>query len=202
MDWLIIIALAVVAALFLIVFLGNQNDSKNGAQSYGSRKRRQYPPDSTAILFDLHIGDVVQYFDEDWIVEGKMTYNDDGFVWMEYLLQLGDRIAFLAVEEDDILETAILDPVKDLDISGEPPQQLTYQGNEYRLEEASTATMTRLTSTGQRTAETCNYYDYEGPDGLVLSIEEWGGQREITAGKSVPPRSLTILPGDGESVYR
>ncbi|MGD1849570.1 MAG: DUF4178 domain-containing protein [Cyanophyceae cyanobacterium] len=200
MEWIIVIAVAVVAAVAIIAILGNQN--KSSASSAGEDDRRQYPPDSTAILFDLRIGDIVQYFDEDWIVEGKMTYNDDGFVWMEYLLQLGDRALWLSVEEDDYLETCMLDPVKDLDISGEPPQQLTYQGNEYRLDEASEANMTRLTSTGQRTSEKCKYYDYEGPDGLVLSIEDWGGQREISAGKSVPPRSLTILPGDGQSVYR
>ena len=201
MKWLIVIALAIVAAIFIISLLDNKNKPSR-SRSGGGGDRRQYAPDSTAILFDLRIGDVVQYFDEDWIVEGKMTYNDNGFVWMEYLLQLGDRVAFLSVEEDDVLETCMLDPVKDLDISGDPPQQLTYQGNDYRLDEASEATMTRLTSTGQRTAETCRYYDYEGPDGLVLSIEDWGGQREITAGRTIPPRSLTILPGDGESVYR
>ncbi|MEM6500676.1 MAG: DUF4178 domain-containing protein [Cyanobacteria bacterium P01_C01_bin.89] len=200
MEWIIVIAVAAVAAVAIIALLGNQNKSSGSASGDGDR--RQYPPDSTAILFDLRIGDIVQYFDEDWIVEGKMTYNDDGFVWMEYLLQLGSRTQWLSVEEDDYLETCMLDPVKDLDISGEPPEQLTYQGNEYRLEEASEANMTRLTSTGQRTSEKCKYYDYEGPDGLVLSIEDWGGQREISAGKSVPPRSLTVLPGDGQSVYR
>ena len=200
MTWLIVLGLAA-AAVFIITLLGNQNGTPSSRGSNRSN-RRQYPPDSTAILFDLHIGDVVQYFDEDWIVEGKMTYNDDGFVWMEYLLQIGDRISYLSVEEDDVLETAMLESVKDLDISGDPPQELTYQGNDYRLEEASNATMTRLTSTGQRTAENCNYYDYVGPNGLVLSIEDWGGKREISAGQSVPPRSLTVLPGDGESVYR
>ncbi|MEM1426802.1 MAG: DUF4178 domain-containing protein, partial [Cyanobacteria bacterium P01_H01_bin.130] len=129
MTWLIVLVLAV-AAVFIITVLSNQN----GTPSSRGSNRRQYPPDSTAILFDLHIGDVVQYFDEDWIVEGKMTYNDDGFVWMEYLLQIGDRITYLSVDEDDVLETAMLDMVQDLDISGDPPQQLTYQGNDYRLD--------------------------------------------------------------------
>lgn len=189
----------------LIYILSNQNQFSGAGQrekSDAGADRRQYAPDSTAILFDLRIGDVVQYFHEDWIVEGKLTYNDDGFVWMEYLLQLGERTAWLSVQEDDALETCLLDPVQDLEISGDPPKQLTYQGNEYRLKEASEATMTRLTSTGQRTAEQCQYYDYEGSNDLVLSIEDWGGKREITAGRAISPRSLRIWPGDGQSVYR
>ena len=193
---------AILAAIAIIIIWDSQGKSSPAHSRDRTVERRQYPPDSTAILFDLRIGDIVQYFGEDWVVEGKLTYNDDGFVWMEYILQLGDRTVWLSVEEDDSLETCLLDPVKDLDISGEPPHRLTYRGNEYRLDEASTATMTRLTSTGQRSSEQCDYYDYEGPDDLVLSIEDWGGKREITAGKAISPKSLTILPGDGSSVYR
>ncbi len=201
-----VLIICAVVAIALIYILNNQNQFSGAGQreksDAGGAGRRQYAPDSTAILFDLRIGDVVQYFHEDWIVEGKLTYNDDGFVWMEYLLQLGERTAWLSVQEDDALETCLLDPVQDLEISGDPPKQLTYQGNEYRLKEASEATMTRLTSTGQRTAEQCQYYDYEGSNDLVLSIEDWGGKREITAGRAISPRSLRILPGDGQSVYR
>lgn len=191
-------ALVVAIAAFVFAWLTRSSSPPSG----DPQRDRRPAPDSLAALFDLRIGDIVQYLDEDWIVESKLTYNDDGFVWVEYLLQLSDRIAWLAVEEDDLIETCLLYPVSDLDISGDPPDSLTYNGNTYELEESGRANMTRITLTGQRTAERCRYYDYAGPNDQVLAIEDWDGQREVTVGQQIPPRSLRILPGDGTSVYR
>lgn len=189
-------ALVVAIAAFVFAWLTRPPSSPP------PREEHRPDPNSLAALFDLRIGDIVQYLDEDWIVESKLTYNDDGFVWVEYLLQWSDRIAWLAVEEDDRIETCLLYPVSDLDISGTPPNSLTYHGDTYTLGESGNANMTRLTLTGQRTAERCRYYDYAGPQDQVLAIEDWDGQREVTAGQQIPPRSLRILPGDGTSVYR
>lgn len=152
-------------------------------------------------VFSLQLGDIVQHLDTDWFVEGRLTYNSEGYTWLEYLLQERDRIAWLSVEEDDQVEVALLEPLVGLEIPDTPPAQLTYGGVTYSLDEAGTAQMTRLGATLNRRGEQCRYYDYRGPAGQRLSVEDWGDEREVTLGQRLQPRSLTLLPGDGRRVY-
>ncbi|HEY9846004.1 MAG TPA: DUF4178 domain-containing protein [Candidatus Caenarcaniphilales bacterium] len=152
-------------------------------------------------LFTLEIGDIVQYLDTDWVVEGRLTYNDEGYTWLEYLLQDGDRLCWLSVEEDDQVEVSLLEPTHVLEVGSNPPQQLTFLGESYQCVEFGTARMTRIGTTRQRSAEQCRYFDYKGSGERVLSIEDWSGEIEVTVGKQIPPSLLTILPGDGRTIY-
>lgn len=153
-------------------------------------------------LFDLHIGDIVQHKGTDWAVEGKLIYDQDGFIWQEYLLQDGLRRVWLSVEEDDWLEVALMEPTKLLNISStEPPQELEFQGDAYRCVESGTARMTRMGEVSRPQAEQCRFFDYEGPDEKLLSVEDWSGELEVTVGKKILPRDINILPGDGASVH-
>lgn len=152
-------------------------------------------------LFTLEIGDFVQYMGDDWVVEGRLHYNSKGYTWLEYLLQDRDEVRWLSVEEDDRIEVFWLKTVNDLDIPAAPPRELTYDGTLYRSTETGTAKMTREGTTLNRQAQQCRYYDYEGPNGKVLSIEDWQGQWDVTVGERISSRSLTFLPGDGRRVY-
>lgn len=170
-----------------------------------SARQKPNPPSPTSIprnLFNLQIGDIVQYFDTDWFVEGMSIYDEDGYTWQEYLLQDGNRIAWLSVEEDDRLIVGLLEPTKELEITAEPAKQLTFAGEIYHQSGAGRARMTRrLRASGQAQVLNCRYFDYEGPGQKMLSIENWNGEWEVTAGLSVSPRELRILPGEGESVH-
>jgi hypothetical protein len=159
-------------------------------------------PSQERNVFNLQIGDIVQHMTTDWVVEGKLIYDDDGYIWYEYLLQDGERLNWLSVDEDDTVEIALVEPTNQLDISSlPPPNPITYEGEPYRQVEAGTAKMTRVGATLRRTAERCQYYDYEGLGNKVLSIEVWGSDTEVTVGEKVNPRSLTLLPGGGERIY-
>lgn len=153
-------------------------------------------------IFDMQIGDIVQYLGQDWVVEGKLVYQDSGFSWLEYMLQDGDDIRWLSVEEDDWVTVSLLAPVADFEISGAPPSEVTYKGTLYCRTESGTAEMQREGNLRRPSAERCRYFDYEGPDNKVLSIEDWDGDVEVTAGHLIAPRALTILPGEGRSVYQ
>lgn len=152
-------------------------------------------------IFELQIGDIVQYLDRDWVVEGKLIYQNGGFSWLEYMLQDGDDIRWLSVEEDDWVTVSLLAPVSDLEVSQTPPQELTYKGVTYRCTESGNAQMRREGNPRRPNVEQCRYFDYEGSDQKVLSIEDWDGDIEIVAGRIIAPKSLTILPGEGRSVY-
>lgn len=163
-------------------------------------------PNSAALplrrsVFTLQIGDIVQYDGADWVVEGKLTFTEDGFSWFEYLLQDGDRIRWLSVEEDDQVEVCWMETVSGVEISGAPPAQLTVNGVTYRQANSGQARMTRTGTTLNRQAQHCRYFDYEGPSPQVLSVEDWNGELEITVGQRIQPRSLSLLPGDGRRVY-
>ncbi len=167
----------------------------------GGKKRQQLLPEERTV-FNLKIGDIVQYIDKDWVVEGKLTYRDKGYAWFEYLLQDDNEIRWLSVDEDDRVEVAFLESTNFLDVEGTPPKQLNFVGDTYYQKEKGQATMSRTGTTLRRTAQICQYFDYEGPDDKVLSIEFWNGEYEVTVGQRINPKALILLPGDGRSVYR
>ncbi|NEQ98173.1 MAG: DUF4178 domain-containing protein [Cyanothece sp. SIO2G6] len=193
--FLIFLILIVVIVVLAVILLTQQGQSASVPAK---------PPSSPAerTLFDLQLGDIVQHEGTDWVVEGQLTYDEAGFQWYEYLLQDGDRRRWLAVEEDDWVDVQLLEPLTSLDISANPPQELTVNDRVYRLVGSGTARMTRKGRLDRPNAETCRFYDYDGPDNKVLSVEDWNGDIEVSVGDRINPQSLTILPGDGQSVYR
>ncbi|MCC5896795.1 MAG: DUF4178 domain-containing protein [Phormidium sp. BM_Day4_Bin.17] len=152
-------------------------------------------------IFTLQVGDIVEYMEEDWVVQGKLVYDDNGYQWQEYLLQDGDRIRWLAVEEDDEVQVSWLTPTDDLEITGIPPKQLQFEGNQYRCIESGEASMSRQGMTLNRDSKRCQYSDYRGPGNQVISIENWDGDIEVTIGTIIRPSELLLLPGDGQRVY-
>ena len=168
----------------------------------GGSSRRSAPSGSRQpTIFNLQLGDVVQYNNIDWIIEDKLIYNDNGWEWVEYLLQDADRIGFLSVEDDDTLEVTFTEKVSDCPVDNPPALYITYRQQIFNRNETGTATLKRQRHPN-RPAETCQYHDYSGPGETVMSIEVWNGSIEVSVGTKVRPYQLTFLAGDGESVYR
>jgi hypothetical protein len=193
------------------------------------QKRRRHP---TALpqgrtLFDLRTGDIVQADGRDWVVEDRLLYDEEGFQWLEYLLRDGSEGRWLCVCEDDWLEVSWLERgpaelARQLDRQPLPfPGTITWEGVTYQLREQGRAAVSSTSRTMNRRLSGCRFGDYEGPDGLVLSLERWDGgspgsrpptpgselepaeaEAEVTLGRLLDPASLVLLPGDGRSVYR
>lgn len=193
----LILGIIAVIAVGVVVYVVTQN--KKALK--GSDNNKQLPSKHRTI-FDLQIGDIVQHMGIDWVVEGRLKYSVGSYYWYEYLLQDNEKIAWLSVEEDDVVEVSLLEPTNQLDISDIPPQELNFGGDIYKLEDSGIARMTRTGNTMQRSSEKCEYFDYEGDEKRVLSVEIWNGGIEVSVGERINPRSLTILPGDGRTVYR
>lgn len=151
-------------------------------------------------IFNLEIGDIVQYQGIDWFVEGKLIYNDSSDTWFSYLLQDNEEICWLSVEEDDFIEVSIFRETSG-EIEQPLPQNLNYLGEDYHLSGSGTATMKRLGNTINRQDQTCDYYDYKNNNNLRLSVEIWDGDLEVLVGQKINPRMLNFLPGDGQKVY-
>ena len=157
-------------------------------------------------LFTLQIGDVVQYQKRDWILETIYRYQQDQFEWVEYLLRDNSDAAWLVVVEDDWLEVSWLTPVPEdqLRIELPPPRYIDYKGTYYSLREKGEA---KYSTEGRanKQAGSCLFYDYQTAEGLKLSLEVYDSKNEggldINAGRKVDSRDLSLLPGDGRSVY-
>ena len=157
-------------------------------------------------LFTLQIGDVVQYQKRDWILETIYRYQQDQFEWVEYLLRDNSDAAWLVVVEDDWLEVSWLTPVPEdqLRIELPPPRYIDYKGTYYSLREKGEA---KYSTEGRANnqAGSCLFYDYQTAEGLKLSLEVYDSKTEggldINAGRKVDSRDLSLLPGDGRSVY-
>ncbi|MBF2028340.1 MAG: DUF4178 domain-containing protein [Oscillatoriales cyanobacterium C42_A2020_001] len=189
--WLGIIAIAVVGTVIVI----------RQRMALPHKKEQDALPSLQRTVFTLQIGDIVQYEGVDWVVEGRLTFDDSGYSWFEYMLQDNDTIRWLSVEEDDRVEVLWMEPAANLDISGEPPNRITYAGTTYQQVEQGSARMTRIGTTMNKQAQRCRYFEYTAPNGQVLSVENWDGDIEVSVGKRIRPSSLLLLPGDGRRVY-
>jgi len=167
--------------------------------SLPTKRRRSLPANPPSVL-TLKIGDIIQYLDQDWVVEGKLIYTSHNYRWIEYLLQDNEEIRWLSVEEDDQVKVVWLETTQALNISRNPPKHLRFGETTYYLDECGTAQMQREGTTLNK-VEHCQYFDYSGDGNQILCIENWGGDVEISVGQTIDPKSLTILRGDGQRIY-
>ncbi len=189
--WIGIVAIAIVGTA---IVLSRRNALPSG-------KERATLPSLRRTVFTLQIGDIVQYDGADWVVEGRLTFEEAGYSWLEYMLQDGDRVRWLSVEEDDRVEVCWMETAANLDISGKPPAKISHNGITYQQSEQGVAKMQRIGTTMNKQAQICRYFEYEAANDQVLSVEDWNGDLEISVGQRIRPSSLTLLPGDGQRVY-
>jgi hypothetical protein len=184
-----------------------------------ARQRRRPALRRSPTLFDLELGDLVQFDGRDWFVENRLQYNEDDFCWLEYLLRDGSSQGWLSVEEDDWLELSwfeacpTTEPLPRIGWLQEFPQQLSWQGRDYHLQGQGKARLESSLRVTAQPQETCRYGDYAAEDGGLLALELWpqgrgqgpnsnAGELELSLGRRLEPASVAVLPGDGRSVYR
>lgn len=180
-----------------------------GVQRRSAQSRHEVATNRELTLFDLKVGDIVQHDATDWVVEDRLVYRQGEFSWLEYLLRDGEQSLWLVVNEDDNLVVTLEREIDlPLSLDAKPPSQLELDGRVYRLSERGTADVTAEQRRVNRRLGSCQFFDYRSGSSAVLSIELWGntatgaGELEVTVGERIRPLSLSLLPGDGQSVYR
>ena len=144
----------------------------------------------------LALNDIVTHLDQDFMVEGKLTYREDGDEWWEFRLVDGSDEAYLCVEDDDKLEVSLWREI-DLEIPASgPPESLVWEGDRYRCVEQGEASVTRDGKTGRKSGMACSYWDYEASGGKMLGVERWGKSYETWTGAELEEGRYDILPGD------
>ncbi|MEB3198533.1 MAG: DUF4178 domain-containing protein [Candidatus Sericytochromatia bacterium] len=150
-----------------------------------------------ASVFGLLPGDVVSYDEHDYIVKNKITYEEDGFVWYDYLLvdDTRDKELWLSAEDDDGVSIGIFEEIE-LDTIPPVPRQIEHQGVRYRQTEHSEASvqMEREDPSRDTVGGRVEYWDFEGPQDRYMSVLRWGGTHEASVGKEISEHELTIYP--------
>ena len=190
MTWIIVLVLAGVAGFALFQY--SKSKKKRAAMGPGSGGgglkvgKKRYP-------LGLNIGAVLTYYGQDFIVEGIIECFEEGDTWYEFMLVDGKDVRWLCVEEDVRLELSIFEEVDEPHFTSAPPEFVEHAGVRYRLDEKGAAQASITGETGRKTSKRYRYWDYEGPSGELLSVEQWGGSYEVSLGKTVGQHELDIL---------
>ena len=178
-----------------------------GRQRIEQQHGASQPASAERSVFNLEIGDIVQNDLRDWIVETIYQYNQDGFKWIEYLLRDGDDVVWLSVVEDDWLELSWMTPVPSEDVAVSMPlrDSILFDGVSYQRVDRGLARF-RTIGRSRNQDGFCQFHDYKGPDQRCLSVEIYGtefdqGDLELCVGERIQAQQLSLLPGDGRSVY-
>lgn len=142
----------------------------------------------------LRVGDVVNHDGGDFIVEGTLRMEQDGFRWAEHRLADGPRSLWLSVEDEEGLEVVVWDRSRGVEL--EPgPSTLTHEGVSYELDERGKANYTAEGSTGTATGGRMEFADYQAGE-RRLSFERYGDDAdwEVGLGKAISEHALDIYP--------
>lgn len=139
-------------------------------------------------------GDVVNYEGTDFIVDRTMRFDEEGFEWVEHLLEdaVSGRKLWLSVEDDDGLEVAVFERVTGADLTPDAAE-VTLAGTTYRRDEQGRASY-RVERVGDAPAEsgTVEYADYAAGEQL-LAFERYGtGSWEVSTGRRISEHVLDV----------
>ncbi len=155
-------------------------------------------------LMRLKLGDHVTITDHDielWRVNEVWRYEEDGSVWMDYLIGGDGGTRWLSVEDEGTLETSLFEAREHRDVTDS--DRLTVDGVAYEQEESGTASYRVERESSDGTSGTMQYAEFVGADDddALLSLERYrnGGEWSAwsgTTGRTIPPTSIQVYPCD------
>lgn len=199
MSVFFLIALAMVAGGGIAYYVTRSSKKPEISRAVSTDFRgqsHQLTTDGERALTDLRLNDIVVYYDGDYSVEGRITYSQGGWHWFSFLLEDGDKKLWLSVENDEGLELSMWKDITGLMLPSPPPSVVEYEGEIYEIDERGKAVAKSMGRTGRAVESPVEYYDYESESGKYLSVEDWGGEVEISVGMPVREDELTVFPGD------
>jgi hypothetical protein len=155
------------------------------------RKRLMAPVERSPTT--IQVGDVVQHLGSDFLVEGIVTFSEDGRGARLYRLfdDGGERFLYAKAGGSDPL---LLAPTT-VTVDGDPPESLQHAGGAYRQTARAQASAIRVGQLGTRKhGDRVRVFEYAGPGPARLLVVDWGDKLEAFAGERILASSLEILP--------
>jgi uncharacterized protein DUF4178 len=167
---------------------------KDEGEALAAEKKRLMAPAERSPT-TIQVGDVVQHLGSDMLVEGVVTFSEDGRGARLYRLfdDRGERFLFARAGGSDPLllapATVALEP------SSEPPEMLSHAGASYRQTARAQASAIRVGQLGTRKhGDRVRMFEYAGPGPSRMLVVDWGDRLEAFAGERVLASALEILP--------
>jgi Domain of unknown function (DUF4178) len=165
----------------------------------GTARKKTVSPSKRTSVFGIEVGDVVTYDTVDYVVKNKISYDDEGFEWFDYLLQdaaSGSEL-WLSAEDDDGITIGVYHEI-DLPEGVPPvPRSLTVEGKTFKQYEHSDAQVRveREDATRSNQSE-IEYWEFKGPEGHYMTVTRWGGEHEASVGKEIEEYEIKVYPGN------
>jgi hypothetical protein len=195
---LLIVLFSALIVAGVVVFVRGRRDRAGIGGSGGERGLPVAPAAARSSGgHSLKLGDVVNHDGADWIIEGTIRLDQDGFAWQEHRLVDGERSLWLSVEDDEGLEVVVWE--RSAETGLEPgAEQLSHDGVTYELEERGRADFTAEGSTATSASGHVEFVDYSAGE-QRLSFERYGEDAgwEVGLGNVVSEHALDIYPGRG-----
>lgn len=159
------------------------------------RKRLMAPVERSPTT--IQVGDVVQHLGSDFLVEGVVTFSEDGRGARLYRLfeDGGERFLYAKAGGSDPLLLAPATALTPDAAGGELPESLHHAGFAYRQTARAQASAVRVGQLGARKhADRVRVFEYSGPGPARLLVVDWGDKLEAFAGERVLASALEILP--------
>jgi hypothetical protein len=191
--WILLAVLAVLAGGLVAYRRARQQELPGGPAT----------PLLERTLRDVRPNDVVQHGGRDYLVEGVVSYDEDGHTWRgARLLDGGDERWLLVGLERGSAMTVRLLALADVELTGYPPETLEVGGTGFKLAGRGTATVTLagdLTGVpvppgeGGGGSVRCRWWRYSAAGDRTLVVEQWGETYRALAGETVRPDDVDLL---------
>jgi hypothetical protein len=159
----------------------------------------------TRTIYELRVGDVVQYDGTDFIVEGALEYDEDGRKWRIGRLVDGDDVRWLVTGLGSQTSLRLMRNEDEVEVSGYPPETLHADDVRFTLDKRGTATAHfrgdlgnmpgKRGQTRPDTVDRCRWWRYESPGDDTLLVEQWGGEYRVLRGEHVTDGVIEMIPG-------
>jgi len=147
-------------------------------------------------LTNIQIGDIISYFENDYEVYAVIEWMQEGYTWKEYKLKNREDSYWISAEVDDgEIVAGFYAVIKDLRLTAPFPEKIEHKGIVYYLEEKGHA-VGKMTSEAGTQNYKCSFYEYLSEDEKnFFSIEDYGGEIEMSTGEVLKKSEINILPG-------
>lgn len=156
---------------------------------------------------DLRVDDVLTMDGKDFLVEGVISYDEDGHRWLGGRIVDGTDVQWLLIglERASASSTRVLRQDDAHPIAGYPPEALVIGEVRYVLDKRGAATCQLFGDIGGLGAlkkdrpeghvERCRWWLYSAPGDDTLLVEQWGSDYRVLRGKKVVDGTIELIPG-------
>ncbi|HUS26970.1 MAG TPA: DUF4178 domain-containing protein [Kofleriaceae bacterium] len=209
MIWILLVVLTIVGGVAAVGVASRERKSL-GSGSGGDPKALPAGGGDKLLertVRDVRVDDVLTIDNKDFIVEGLVSYDEDGHRWSAARCADGTdvRWVFVGIERTGSSATRLMALDESTPMTGYPPEALVIGETRYALDKRGTATCTLRGDVGplggltkdrpEGHTERCRWWLYNAPGDDTVIVEQWGSDYRVLRGKKVSESTIELMPG-------